>query len=70
MRRHRFVEFDFQIGDADLSLEMVLPYEAFLAFCEVHAVSLLPTAQDVAPALAELDAALIPSPTRGTADAD
>lgn len=32
-RADGFVEFDFSFGDADLYIEMILPEDAFAAFC-------------------------------------
>ena len=34
----RFVEFDFAIGDPSLYVELVLPPEAFAAFCKQNDV--------------------------------
>lgn len=39
---HRgFVEFQFSIGDPELYIEMVLPSQAFAAFCKEHEVQYL-----------------------------
>jgi len=35
-RRNLFVEFEFQWGDPDLAVELVLPYPAFRDFCSEH----------------------------------
>jgi phenol hydroxylase P0 protein len=35
-RRNMFVEFEFQWGDPDLAVELVLPYLAFREFCAEH----------------------------------
>ncbi len=56
LRRNRFVEFQFQLGDADLAVEMVLPYEALLEFCELHNVELQPVDDALAAALRQLGA--------------
>jgi phenol hydroxylase P0 protein len=32
----RFVEFEFAVGDPELSIEMILPFHAFDEFCERH----------------------------------
>ena len=36
-----FVEFQFAIGDPELYIEMLLPPQAFAAFCEEHEVEYL-----------------------------
>ena len=46
-RRGTFVQFEFQWGDPDLAVELVLPYPAFREFCEQHRSRMLP-AQDAA----------------------
>lgn len=33
VRHNRFVEFDFSIGDPNLFVELVLPFEQFRQFC-------------------------------------
>ncbi len=53
VRRDRFVEFDFSIGeirdaDTDLAVEMILPYPAFREFCAERHVELLPTSEEAA----------------------
>ena len=35
------VEFDFSIGDPSLYVEMILPEQAFLEFCETNSVRFL-----------------------------
>ncbi|MBS0445245.1 MAG: phenol hydroxylase [Proteobacteria bacterium] len=35
----RFVEFEFAIGDPELSIDMVLPFEPFREFCAAHRVA-------------------------------
>jgi len=38
-RRHDgFLEFDFAIGDPDLTVELILPEPAFEEFCATHRV--------------------------------
>ena len=37
----RFVEFEFAIGDPDLSIEMILPHRAFDEFCARHSATRL-----------------------------
>ena len=40
-----FVEFDFAIGDPDLSVDLILPSAAFDEFCTVNRVQHLSEAQ-------------------------
>lgn len=40
-RLRRFVEFEFSINDEDLTVELILPYEAFAAFCEKHQATVI-----------------------------
>lgn len=37
----RFVEFEFAIGDPELAVELVMPFEHFRAFCATHEVTQL-----------------------------
>ena len=41
-RGGEFVEFDFAIGEPELFVEMILTYEAFIEFCTVNQVDVLP----------------------------
>lgn len=34
VRRDRFVEFEFSLGDPDLSVELVMPFDQFETFCK------------------------------------
>ena len=36
--RSGFIEFDFAIGDPDLTVELILPEPAFEEFCATHRV--------------------------------
>ena len=54
VRRNRFVEFEFLLRDQDLSLQLVLPYPEFVAFCAEQGVAALPPAAGVAPAFERL----------------
>lgn len=36
IRRGKFVEFDFSIEDDDLSLELIMPFQAFEEFCHAQ----------------------------------
>jgi phenol hydroxylase P0 protein len=38
LRRDGFVEFDFSIGDPGLSVELVLPLQAYERFCTANSV--------------------------------
>jgi len=40
-REDGFVEFEFAIGEPELYAEMLLPADAYEAFCEAHHVTLL-----------------------------
>lgn len=42
LRRDRFVEFEFSVGDRDLTVELVLPIEEFRDFCRRERSILLP----------------------------
>lgn len=45
IRRNRFVEFDYSLGDRDLSVELIMPFAAFDEFCRrERAVVLSPEA--------------------------
>ncbi|MCG7947637.1 MAG: phenol hydroxylase subunit, partial [Candidatus Thiodiazotropha taylori] len=35
-RLGKFVEFEFSIDDEDLTVELILPHEAFKIFCDKH----------------------------------
>jgi phenol hydroxylase P0 protein len=45
IRKNRFVEFDFSIGDPNLYVELLLPFEQFKQFCERQNVKNLTTEQ-------------------------
>ena len=40
-RDTRFVEFEFAIGDPELSVELVLQFDQFREFCACHSVTYL-----------------------------
>lgn len=42
IRRGAYVEFDFTVGDEQLTVELIMPYPAFREFCIDNAVRLLP----------------------------
>lgn len=35
-RHDRFVEFEFTINDRDLTIELIMPFDAFREFCETN----------------------------------
>ena len=47
IRRSRFVEFDFSLGD-DLVVELVMPFREFRIFCEEHHARMLPAEGEAA----------------------
>jgi len=49
--RGRFIEFDFTVGDPDLTVELIMPYEAFVDFCRSNNISVLPVDGSLADAL-------------------
>lgn len=53
VRRSRFVEFEFSIGD-ELVVELVMPYREFRAFCEERDARMLPTDGETAVAFMQL----------------
>ena len=48
VRADGFVAFDFAIGEPDLSVELVLPQAAFIAFCDAQQVTWITEAQGAA----------------------
>lgn len=40
-RLGKFIEFEFSLNDSDLAVELILPPEAFKAFCEANDVVML-----------------------------
>ena len=53
-RLGRFVEFEFSLNDADLTVELVLPPSAFQEFCVAHNACILPPTDLAAADLAGL----------------
>lgn len=43
IRDDGFVEFSFEIGDPGLALELIMPANAFRAFCRANSVAVLPS---------------------------
>lgn len=54
MRLGRYVEFEFSLNDADLTVELVMPPAAFQEFCAAQKATVLPPADAAAGALAGL----------------
>jgi len=46
-RLGKFVEFEFSINDEDLTVELILPHEAFRLFCERHQARLIQRADEI-----------------------
>lgn len=53
VRRSRYVEFDFSIGD-ELVVELVMPYREFRNFCADRDAEMLPAEGEAALAYMEL----------------
>lgn len=53
-KRSEFVEFAFSIGDPDLAVELVLPFEEFLEFCRKYDVDFLEPEPHAATAFEQL----------------
>ncbi|RMF09079.1 MAG: phenol hydroxylase [Alphaproteobacteria bacterium] len=47
VRRATYVEFDFTVGDEQLTVELIMPYPAFREFCEHNRIRLLPSSSEV-----------------------
>ena len=47
VRSARYVEFEFSVNDADLTVELILPFAAFEEFCALQEVVRLPPAEGV-----------------------
>jgi phenol hydroxylase P0 protein len=41
IRPDGFVEFDFSIGDPDLSVDLIMPHAAYVEFCSINSVRFL-----------------------------
>ncbi|KAB7889108.1 phenol hydroxylase subunit [Poseidonibacter ostreae] len=46
IRDDGFVEFNFAIGEAAMNVELILPYKAFIEFCQNNRVSFFTKEQD------------------------
>ena len=54
VRSGRYVEFEFSVNDADLTVELILPFSAFEEFCTLQEATRLPPAAEVASELDKL----------------
>ena len=54
VRSGRYVEFEFSVNDADLTVELILPLSAFEEFCTLQEVVRLPPRGEVAGELERL----------------
>ena len=54
VRSGRYVEFEFSVNDADLTVELILPFAAFEEFCALQEAVRLPPAEEVASELEKL----------------
>jgi phenol hydroxylase P0 protein len=54
VRSGKFVEFEFTVNDADLTVELILPFKAFDEFCQMQNAVVLPPATQVGEELEKL----------------
>ncbi len=54
VRSGRYVEFEFSVNDADLTVELILPFSAFEEFCALQEATRLPPEGEVADELEKL----------------
>ncbi len=54
VRAGRYVEFEFSVNDADLTVELILPLAAFEEFCTLQEAVRLPPAEEAASELEKL----------------
>ena len=54
VRSGRYVEFEFSVNDADLTVELILPFAAFEEFCTLQEAVRLTPEGDVANAFEQL----------------
>lgn len=54
VRSGRYVEFEFSVNDADLTVELILPLSAFEEFCTLQEATRLPAEAEVASELDKL----------------
>ena len=48
VRSGRYVEFEFSVNDADLTVELILPFAAFEEFCALQEAVRLQPAEEIA----------------------
>ena len=53
-KRESFVEFEFAIGDSELSVELVMPFGPFMEFCKRYRVQFLEPSPEAAVAFDQL----------------
>ncbi len=53
-RHDRYVEFEFSVNDADLAVDLILPFAAFDEFCLLQNVTMLPPEPTAAEQLEQL----------------
>lgn len=53
-RKGRFVEFEFSLGDGDLSVELILPTKAFEEFCRTRSAEVITPDASTAEALEQM----------------
>jgi len=46
-RLGKYVEFEFSIDDEDLTVELIMPHEAFRLFCEKHQARLIDSPKQI-----------------------
>ncbi len=46
-RLGKYVEFEFSIDDEDLTVELIMPHEAFRLFCEKHRARLIECPEEI-----------------------
>ena len=56
IRKNVFLEFEFTVGFKELTIELVMPYEAFKEFCETNHVSKIDCNADIQEVYAKLAA--------------
>ena len=47
VRRGAYVEFEFTVGDEQLTVELIMPYQAFREFCTDNSVQVQPVNGEV-----------------------
>jgi len=47
VRRGAYVEFEFTVGDEQLTVELIMPYQAFREFCADNSVQMQPVDDEI-----------------------